>query len=424
VIILAKVLSSILLDIGGSYIKSAIIESGKNNFENLRLYPTPEFIDDNSKKRVIPTEELLRVIDAAIEVQLQYKPEAKRIFTSGQMGGYVVKTEKGFEIVSWQDNRSLSPKYVDRYEEFEKWLRSSSSFIDTGSEIRPGLPLCSLAISGEDETELMQQPFRSVISFVTSYLTGFSSDDMHVTDAAASGMFDIAKNKWSLELVSKVSASLKFQNALSDVEKIGFSKKLGLNVYCGVGDQQASLFGAGLDSDNIVINIGTGGQVSGIHSGVDQINEYQVRPYFNGKKIRTITHLPSGRAFKAFVQFCVSENPSDADYQSFISMGASSPDYSLIDLSNYEETIEAISKSINSKNHSFAAASFFNSFIDSYVRSLVALNLSGKLIFAGGLGQKIELISKEISDRTNRDYSISSMQETTLAGLGKIANSL
>jgi hypothetical protein len=94
---LAKALSSILLDIGGSYVKSAVIESGKNNFENLRLYPTPEFIDDKSKKRVIPTEELLRVIDAAIEVQLQYKPEAKRIFTSGQMGGYVVKTKKGLD---------------------------------------------------------------------------------------------------------------------------------------------------------------------------------------------------------------------------------------------------------------------------------------------------------------------------------------
>ena len=395
-----------------------------SELQNIRFYPTPKFIDSNSNYRVIPTRDLLKVVDLAIAAQIKFSPEVSRIFTCGQMGGYVIKNNQGFEIVSWQDHRSLLPAYADRRNEFDTWLRASVAFKETGSEIRPGLPLYALSLMSEVEGfQISQQSFRSVISFVTSYLTDYRCDCMHITDASSSGFFNLTKNKWDPELVSKVDSNLKFQNVLFEVEKIGYSTKFGLDVYCGVGDQQASLLGAGLDPGNVVINIGTGGQIAGLHSDSEEMGGYQVRPYFGGQKIRTITHLPSGRALKAFVQFCVSPEQSDEDYETFIKMGSDLSRYELIDLSNYEDTIKSIANSEYANSYIYIASSFFNSLIETYVKSLSDLKLSGDLVFAGGIGQKIALISKEISTRTNREFFISNTKETSLAGLGKIAGS-
>jgi hypothetical protein len=43
------------------------------------------------------------------------------------------------------------------------------------------------------------------------------------------------------------------------------------------------------------------------------------------------------------------------------------------------------------------------------------------LLFAGGVGQKVKIISSELSRVTGRKFSFSKAQETTLEGLAKIA---
>jgi hypothetical protein len=45
------------------------------------------------------------------------------------------------------------------------------------------------------------------------------------------------------------------------------------------------------------------------------------------------------------------------------------------------------------------------------------------LLFAGGVGQRVQIISRELSRATGRKFAISSVQETTLEGLAKIAKS-
>ena len=77
----------------------------------------PRFVENESKRAVIPTTEFLNVIDQAIEIQREYKSNIDRIYVSGQMGGYVIEESGKFELVSWQDKRSLEPKYEkDKYE--------------------------------------------------------------------------------------------------------------------------------------------------------------------------------------------------------------------------------------------------------------------------------------------------------------------
>lgn len=423
--ILKNPISSILLDIGGTYIKSAVIEFGQSHPENILLFETPSFIPSESEYCTIPTEALLNTIEQAIEAQRLYKPQVSRIYTSGQMGGYLLESEQGFEIISWQDTRSTLPINNDSRAELDKWITLSNSFKETGSEIRPGLPFYALAIlKSQDSMKLPLQPFRSIISFVTSYLIDFQSTDMHVTDAAASGLFSLKENNWSKKLTSMTGDFLTFPDVHMTVKKIGVSSKFNLDVFTGVGDQQASLLGAGLQPGNIVVNIGTGGQVAGLHEGVAEAGKFQIRPYFFGQNIRTITHLPSGRALKAFVQYCFGGSFTSEHFEAFERIGKSFPDAPEIDLADYERSLRKITEEGLEKNCELISSMFFQSLIKVYSRSLDQLRLPGELLFAGGVGQKVLLISEELSRITRREFHISDTNETTLEGLGILANAL
>jgi sugar (pentulose or hexulose) kinase len=191
-----------------------------------------------------------------------------------------------------------------------------------------------------------------------------------------------------------------------------------------VGDQQASLFGAGLTSDKLVVNIGTGGQVAGLQGQFETDGNYQIRPYFNGEKIRTITHLPSGRALKSFVEFVFGENASDSDYEAFINMAGDANEGRIIEISNFDETIELLKERGSPKDIEGLAGAFFHSLIEIYAKSISTLDLEGDLIFAGGVGQKVRIISTGLSALTSREFYISDTDETTLEGLRLLSESV
>lgn len=382
----------------------------------------PRFIENESERAVIPTAEFLTVIDQAIEIQREYQSNIDRIYVSGQMGGYVIEESGKFEIVSWQDKRSLEPRYQKDKFEVDLWLRTSAAFKETGSELRPGLPFFSLAITKPySRYPNTPSPFRSVISFVTSYLTNFEANDMHITDAAASGLFNLKSKAWDDEMICMLDKSLILPLVHSDVTKIGQSSKFLLDVFTGVGDQQASLYGTEMETGKIVVNIGTGGQVAGFQEPFQPKGNIQIRPYFEGKEIRTVTHLPSGRALKAFVEFCF---PGEYQFDKYTEFERSCqlPDFtSDIELVDFKHTLNALKGSSSKLTVDKISSKFFGSLIRTYEVALSELNLDGELLFAGGVGQKVQIISSELSRATGRKFSISKAQETTLEGLAKIA---
>ncbi len=415
--------SSILLDIGGTYVKCAVVDKNQKHPQNIRKFNIPKFSENRSGKAVIPTKEFLTVIDKAIKIQMIKDLEPERIYVSGQMGGYVIEDSGAFEIISWQDKRSLQSQYENDKVELEQWLQTSLAFKETGSEIRPGLPFFSLAVTKPfSEHKNLAWPFRSVISFVTSYLTNFEKNEMHITDAAASGFFNLRTKVWDEDLVGKIETSLILPSVHSEVIRLGYSAKYGLDVFTGVGDQQASLLGAELEEGKVIVNIGTGGQVAGFQKYSQHEGEFQVRPFFGGKEIRTITHLPSGRALSTFVEFCYpGEQPFDK-YKQF-ERSCKTPDFtSGIDLYNSNQTLNSLTQNGRDVIPERLASMFFGSLIRSYESALTRLNLKGELIFAGGVAQKVEIIPRELSRLTGRKFSIAKAHETTLEGLAKIAS--
>jgi sugar (pentulose or hexulose) kinase len=244
---------------------------------------------------------------------------------------------------------------------------------------------------------------------------------MHITDAAASGLYNLKSKAWDDELICMLDKSLNLPTVHSDVTRIGYSSKFRFDVFTGVGDQQASLYGTAMAPGKIVVNIGTGGQVAGFQEHSQPKGNFQVRPYFEGKEIRTITHLPSGRALRAFVEFCFPGEYVSDKYAEFERSCHSPDSASDIDLVNFKQTLNSLKGSGSKLTTEEISSKFFGSLIRSYEVALSELNLEGELLFAGGVGQKVQIIASELSKATGRKFSISKAQETTLQGLAKIA---
>lgn len=77
-------------------------------------------------------------------------------------------------------------------------------------------------------------------------------------------------------------------------------------VFATGGDFQAAAYGADLGPDDLLINMGTGGQVAKIVEDIDPLTRDEYRPYFGGRLLRCQSGLSSGGAYSGV-------DPSDFD---------------------------------------------------------------------------------------------------------------
>jgi len=411
----------ILLDVGGSYIKSCTVEKDGQDLRNFHRVAIPPFTTLMGLSREISLIEFNKSIAAAIRIQQQYSPRAREILISGQMGCFL---KPGGQLVSWQDRRVLSESTYENFKTFATELRDTSSFRRTGTTINPGLPLIVMGLSQNDFPKLPHPMcFTSLISQVVAFLTGNPNPMMHPTDAASSGFYDIFENVWISDLTNLVREKFYFPEIVHEIKLIGYSAEFNLEVYCGVGDQQASLLGAGLQENNVVVNIGTGGQVARL--GVSNIMRegISVRPYFGDKLIETITHLPAGRSLKAFVEYCT----GDSDYAShskFFELIDRNNSIGNIDIVDFQKALFEIKNSDSAVDFSGIAGSFFHSIVDAYRDAIQSISIHEDLVFAGGVGQKFGLLSQRLGNELKRAVFVSDSEETTLNGLSKLTRLL
>jgi xylulokinase len=122
---------------------------------------------------------------------------------------------------------------------------------------------------------------------------------MEPTQAAAFGALRLDGLRWHEEVIGKLGLeSVRWPDVRPAGWEVG--RWRGAPCYVALGDQQAALAGALLADGELSLNIGTGCQEAIL---VDRppADNLQTRPYFDGRLLRTITHIPGGRALTALV---------------------------------------------------------------------------------------------------------------------------
>ncbi len=287
-------MSSLAVDVGGTFIKVAVITEGRVG--KVVRAPIPEFLDPSGAlgehghaREIDPASldaavhEVLASVGSGVELD-------GRVFVSGQMAGLAFVDESGAAVaplISWQDTRYTDvANVVGALGEIE--------LADLGDGVRVGSPLVTLA--GHNRPG--DAHVTSLLAYVAGRIGGTRAEVVHTTDAGSWGLLDTRRGRWS-EAACRVARV--DPEGLPEVSASVRPIAPGSRVFTAVGDQQASLLGAGLQEGWLSVNLATGCQVSLLSD--DFGTSAQTRPYFGavfgGRYLHTVTHLPAGRLLAA-----------------------------------------------------------------------------------------------------------------------------
>ena len=228
------------------------------------------------------------------------------IGVTGQMHG-IVYTDKNGDAVSplytWQDGRGNLPydggTYASCLKSFSGY-GNVTDFYNRENNIRPENAEC----------------FCTIHDYFVMKLCGLEKPVIHITDIASFG----TENKSGAVVTDDYTIAGKYKN---------------IPVSVAIGDNQASVFSTLADENNVLINVGTGSQVSVISSEKVTGEDIEVRPYFENKYLIVGAALCGGRAYSVLKNFykellMYKENISDDEVYALMSKMLEKEDKSLI----------------------------------------------------------------------------------------------
>lgn len=201
--------------------------------------------------------------------------ETSVIGVTGQMHGIVYTNKDGNAVsplYTWQDERG-NLKYKDTT--YAKYLNSCTGygnvtdFYNRENGIRP-----ENAVS-----------YCTIHDYFVMQLCGLKMPVMHTSDAASFGCYDMANNCFAYDFRPEITGEFHIA---------GEYKRIPVSI--AIGDNQASVFSS-IKADEILLNVGTGSQISVISDSIKTGENIETRPYFENKYLIVGAALCGGRAY-------------------------------------------------------------------------------------------------------------------------------
>lgn len=437
-------MNTIAIDCGASYIKGALIADGSILLQKQVASPSVP----NSGEVLSPVwiQTLLPIVRSLL-MQLADGQDAIKLCISNEMHGFMLAYDDGTpftDYISWQkEYGSISVNGVCAMailgeEKYAEDIRCS------GMPLRSGLPNCNLlylklaGILGKAEKQLY---FYTLGDYIVRMLTGMLSVTCHPTNAAATGLYDLRSGTWNSKLIAASGGEdiifPEVGGAAMDFDLNGIR----VTVLPAIGDQQAALLGAGLERDgDLSFNLGTGAQVSKLIPDYNDMGNYQIRPFFDGKYIKTIPHLPSGRALNVYFRFIrdvlskFCDDIEDRDIWSAIIRAEQECRYTDIkcQMTFFENPItkETTGNIENISEYSLTVGSLFCAIFQSLADNFIwaakeiepDISKVERIIFSGGIAARFESVRDHIIRSYDRNIKVMIAENETLTGLYRYGN--
>jgi len=287
------------LDIGTTTISAVIVKNGIpdafrtiKNDSFLPGRPTWEKTQDPNR--------ILSIVTSVTEELLTEYPDVACIGITGQQHGIVYLDKSGHcvsPLYTWQDERGNLP-FNDTCS-YAAYLSEQ-----TGQALASGFGTVTHFYNLKNHLVPEDAAvFCTIQDYTAMFLTGRTVPFIHASDAASFGLFDIQKNNFSVEAIHRSGMDFALFPMLSKNPCLGIGK-YGIPVFTAIGDNQASFLGATAgQQDCMLINIGTGSQIS-IYSRIfTTCDLLETRPFTDGNYILAGSALCGGRAYALLESF-------------------------------------------------------------------------------------------------------------------------
>ncbi|MBL8817158.1 MAG: hypothetical protein JNL58_14105 [Planctomyces sp.] len=432
------------IDIGSSSIKGGVLDVNGRSIHSVCSRPFPQQIANRPATWFeVDAESIVASVQLVIRDLLIHCSAPAGIVFTCQMGGVLLVDESGAPLspyLSWRDQRTMAPATSSDSESVFQEVQRRTTPEDRaaiGNELRPGSAATLLYwLSRTGSFPVSRARAVTLGDFVTARLC---NSPPRIEPTMALGLLNLRTQQFHHDWLNRLGCSELLWPELTDsLTRIGSIDVQGLEIPCypAVGDHQTALLGAGLRPGDLSLNISTGSQVSMV-TEIPELGDYQTRPYFGGRFLNTITHLPAGRSLNALVdlltELSTTEGTQLRDPWSAISAATervTSTDLE-IDLSFFAGSMGDRGCMQNMKlenlsvGHLFVAA--FTNMAHNY--ALCAKRLTGdrswkQVVLSGGLPQKLPRLRSILAERFPGPMRTPQIVEEALEGLLQLAHDI
>ncbi|MDP2999541.1 MAG: FGGY family carbohydrate kinase, partial [Bryobacterales bacterium] len=404
------------IDIGTSFIKTGLLDLDGLRVAGIARMAFPEPL------RGLPP--LYREYDPIEIVEVARRliartPRVGGIVFCGQMHGLVLADRQGQPLsnyIAWSDQRA-----ADCFDQVAS-LVGPQARLELGNELRPSLPVSFLYWMARNGGLPEGAIPCSLADFVVANLCR-AAPVVEPTQAAAMGALNLATGDWHWPAIERLGLSRLAWPALQPAGGVA-GEFDGVPCYAAAGDHQCALAGVLLGEDELSINISTGSQVAAIAPRFEPA-AHQTRPYFDGRFLRTVTHIPAGRALNALIAL-LTELGGCADPWAYLEAAAAQagPTDLRADIAFFAGACGQRGSLENLHEGNLAAGHVFRAALESMARNYqdCAARIAGpepwrRIVFSGGLALRSPLLRRLILERFDIGHRLAPSSEDTLCGL-------
>lgn len=289
------------IDIGSTTISAAVIDLENPAHTETYCIPNNSAILSPRGNRCEQNPEIIfSEIAKLLELIISSYPKIKTIGITGQMHGILYTDGNGNAVsplYTWQDMRAD--------EEFEPNITYCDKIFDlTGRKIYPGFGFATHFYNTKNK--LIPESaccFCSIMDYIVMKLTNTSSPLIHTSVAASFGLFDIKTSSFDFAALEKAGINnISLPQVTADYAICGKYNSYPVSV--AIGDNQASFIGSVKNLDNsMLVNIGTGSQISYISESNGEENGLEIRPLVKDKFISCGSALCGGKSYALLENF-------------------------------------------------------------------------------------------------------------------------
>lgn len=274
-------MKAIGIDIGTTSICGVIIDCKSGKIEASVTKNSNAFIETSASWEKIQSVD--KIITVATEILESFsKIDVVAIGLTGQMHGIVYTDENGCAVsplYTWQDERGNLPYKDTTYAKYLGTFTGYGNVTDFYNRVNGIRP--ENAVS-----------YCTIHDYFAMKLCGLKTPVIHSTDAASFGMYDIDKNSFNYDFCPDITSGYTI-----------IGKYKNIPVAAAIGDNQASVFSTLVDENAVLVNIGTGSQISVIADKPGNSENIETRPYFESKYLLVGAALCGGRAYSILKDF-------------------------------------------------------------------------------------------------------------------------
>lgn len=287
------------LDIGTTSISAVAAEVSSGAL--LRSVTVPNDGILPSPDGVSRLQDPVRIVETALGLKeslaAEFSPVAA-IGVTGQMHGILYLDRAGRAVsplYTWQDGRGNLPYGKSTY---AAHLSTRSCY-----PLASGFGLVTHFINREQGLVPSEAvTFCTIQDYIALLLARRKTPLLHASDAASFGCFDLEAHTFDRFAMEKLGFDNAFLPAVT-AETAIIGQDGSIRVAAAIGDNQASVLGSLRENADILVNIGTGSQVSAVVSAPVPFPAGAVRPYVDGKFLLAGSPLCGGRAYALLHRF-------------------------------------------------------------------------------------------------------------------------